>query len=446
MSVSFSLFVLLGLLGFIFAADKDGYTVTQVHLAQGTSPTEMSLSCVTPAAAPTECVYGLSQDDMPNRVSGTSKSYEYNYSTHPYYQSGALHNAVLTNLKPSTTYFYKCGDLTSDITSGVISFETLPAVGDFQPIVFGVVGDLGLTDDSRSTLAHMEMNSDISMILHAGDLSYANCNQASWDTYGVMVEPLAKQVPWMAVAGNHEIEMSAISGSKVFTAFEMRFDMPRVKPAQYGAITYWPYPTPVCTPSEFQSIYDYGNSFYSFNSGMAHVINLNPYSLTNTTSEQYKWLQSDLESINRDVTPWVIVQMHCPFYNSNKDHHNEYQALQMKQYMEPLLYKYHANIVFGGHVHAYERTHAVFQNNTVNDGVTYIQIGDGGNAEGHAANYYEMPVWSAYRNGTQYGHGVLTLLNKTHSSWTWNRNVDGVKVAQDNVVICNTGLGLSASC
>jgi len=447
----FHLFILVGIFEFLHAAEKDGYVVTQVHLSQGRSPAEMTVSWVTASSAPSDCAYGISEVDMTNKVSGSSTSYSVGSSgvlnqVTPY-TSGALHSANLVNLKPSSTYFYKCGDLNSGITSGIISFETLPDVGDkSKQIVFGVIGDLGMTNDSKVTLAHMEMNPDISMILHVGDLSYANCNHASWDSYGVMVEPLAKQVPWMAVAGNHEIEMTSVSGSSVFTAFEKRFNMPRVQPASFGAITYWPSSVAICTPSEFQSMYDYGNSFFSFDSGMAHVVNLNPYSLSNSTSEQYKWLVNDLSSVDRSVTPWVVVQMHCPFYNSNKDHHDEFQALMMKQFFEPLLYQYKANVVFNGHVHAYERSHPVFQNTTRDDGVTYIQIGDGGNAEGHATNYYEMPAWSAYRNGTQYGHGVLTLINETHSEWTWNRNVDGVKVAQDTVYICNTGVGLKANC
>ncbi len=73
-----------------------------------------------------------------------------------------------------------------------------------------------------------------------------------------------------------------------------------------------------------------------------------------------------------------------------------------------------------------------------------MNIGDGGNAEGHATGYYEpAPSWSAYRNGTQYGHGELQLLNYTHMLWTWNRNVDGDMIVSDTVFICNSYYGAS---
>lgn len=150
--------------------------------------------------------------------------------------------------------------------------------------------------------------------------------------------------------------------------------------------------------------------------------------------------------IDRKVTPWVFVVMHCPWYNSNTAHVGEQQAVLMREAMEPLLYKYHVNFVMTGHVHAYERTHPVFQNQTVSDGVMYVTIGDGGNSEGHAISYSDAPVWSAYRNGTQYGHAELAILSKDKMEWRWMRNVDGLMISHDDVVLCNTAFGLNANC
>ena len=229
-------------------------------------------------------------------------------------------------------------------------------------------------------------------------------------------------------------------------AFEERYKMPAIKPAEYGPITI---PAsinpntgqPWCASSVFQSEYNWGNSFYSFETASAHIIYLNPYSTTDENSEQYKWLISDLESINREVTPWVIVVMHCPWYNSNQAHYAEKQAVMMRDSMESVFYKYHVNIVFTGHVHAYERTYPIYQNETRNDGVVYVTIGDGGNREGHANTYYAQPSWSAYRNGTQYGHGELSLWNKEKLTWRWFRNVDGSIVDKDELILCNSAFG-----
>ena len=42
-------------------------------------------------------------------------------------------------------------------------------------------------------------------VLHAGDVSYADCLGPRWDSYFDMIEPVAKQLPWMVAAGNHEV-------------------------------------------------------------------------------------------------------------------------------------------------------------------------------------------------------------------------------------------------
>ena len=39
-----------------------------------------------------------------------------------------------------------------------------------------------------------------------GDLSYADCDQARWDSWGRLAEPLSSELPLLTLAGNHEIE------------------------------------------------------------------------------------------------------------------------------------------------------------------------------------------------------------------------------------------------
>ena len=72
-------------------------------------------------------------------------------------------------------------------------------------------------------------------------------------------------------------------------------------------------------------------------------------------SAQYNWLKNDLNKIDRKKTPWLIVIVHAPWYNSNTAHQGEYESYGMKSSMEDLLFKARVDIVFAGHVHAYER-------------------------------------------------------------------------------------------
>lgn len=422
--------------------------VSQIHISQGLTPCSMTISWITPDSCYSHVAYGKNNDVLDNYMYGKSTSYNFTYTLNNpnYYQSGYIHHVLIDDLEPNTQYFYICGDFVNQIKSERLNFTTLPKIGDHKQISFGVIGDLGQTKDSISTVNHLLNDRSIRMILHAGDLSYADCNQPLWDSYGEIIEPLAKKIPWMVCAGNHEIEFNGTDYGGLYTAFEKRYKMPYIKEAEFGEVLIgsefnpninFPY----CTPSVFQSEYNFGNSFYSFESGSAHIIYLNPYSNTNYTSQQYNWLNNNLATVNRNNTPWVIVVMHCPWYSSNVKHYADTQTVLMRESMENLFYEYNVNIVFSGHVHAYERSYPVYKNKTDMYGPVYITIGDGGNLEGLDYKYYEQPVWSAFRNGTQYGHGTLTLLDRKRLLWKWFRNIDGQLSFKDEVLLCNSIFG-----
>ena len=72
-------------------------------------------------------------------------------------------------------------------------------------------------------------------------------------------------------------------------------------------------------------------------------------------SAQYKWLVGDLKKVDRVKTPWIVVLVHAPWYNSNTAHQDEAESTGMKAAMEDLLYQARVDVVFAGHVHAYER-------------------------------------------------------------------------------------------
>ena len=428
--------------------------VSQIHIAQGLNSHSMTISWITESNCFSHVVYGLNSKNLDTRVHGSSSNYDFIYkkdNVSKYYQSGYIHHVLLTNLKPVTKYYYQCGDLILNIASEIISFTTLPKPGDsINRLTFGVLGDIGQTVHSQSTIKHLMNEKIISMILHAGDLSYADCDQILWDSYGLMIEPLASNIPWMVCPGNHEIEFNGSDYMNLYTAFEKRYRMPYFKQAEFGNIiiksdinpnTGLPY----CTPSIFQSEYNFGNSFYSFESGLAHIIFLNPYTNSSPTSLQYNWLQNDLILVNRNITPWIIVVMHCPWYSSNKNHYSDTQTVYMKESMEALFYNFNVNIVFNGHVHDYERTYPVYNNKVNNFGPTYITIGNAGNLEGLDNKYYDKPNWSAFRNGTEYGYGKFTIINKNTAYWEWFINNGKQMFPRDEVLLCNSVFG-SAKC
>lgn len=71
-------------------------------------------------------------------------------------------------------------------------------------------------------------------------------------------------------------------------------------------------------------------------------------------SDQYKWVEVGLGKVDRTITPWVVVVVvHVPWYYTNSAHKSEGES--MRKAMEELLHKARVDVVFVGHVHAYER-------------------------------------------------------------------------------------------
>ena len=141
--------------------------------------------------------------------------------------------------------------------------------------------------------------------------------------------------------------------------------------------------------------------------GPVHVIGLCSYAATANTSLQYRWLQRDFAKVDRAMTPWVLVMWHTPWYNSNSGHRAEGEL--MRRSMEPLMYANSVDVVLNGHVHAYERNHAVYNGCRDECGPVYLNLGNGGNYEGAYVPWLEpQPEFSAFR-ASGFGPATLTV-------------------------------------
>ncbi|KAB2631734.1 purple acid phosphatase 20 [Pyrus ussuriensis x Pyrus communis] len=293
---------------YIPADDPGSASPQQVHISV-VGEDKMRVTWITDSPSPATVVYGISTGVYESSATGNTNSY-----TYLMYTSGDIHDVVIGPLKPNTTYFYRCGSSDSDPE---FSFKTPPAA---FPITFAIVGDLGQTEWTSSTLEHIDkVNHD--MFLLPGDLSYADVIQNKWDSFGRVVQPLASKRPWMVTQGNHEIEKIPIVHPHAFTAYNARWHMP------------------------YEESGSDSNLYYSFNVAGVHVIMLGSYTDFDPSSAQYQWGR----------TPWIVVLIHAPWYNSNKAHQGESESVDMKEAMEDLLYQACVDVVYAGHVHAYER-------------------------------------------------------------------------------------------
>ncbi|WOG84687.1 hypothetical protein DCAR_0103871 [Daucus carota subsp. sativus] len=341
------------------------------------------------------------------------------------YTSGYIHHCTINDLEPDTKYYYEVGLGHSPRT---FWFVTPPAVGPDVPYTFGLIGDLGQSYDSNVTLTHYEQNpTKGKTVLFVGDLSYADQypdhDNRRWDTWGRFVERSAAYQPWIWTAGNHEIDfVPEIGETKPFKPYTHRYHTPYRR--SNSTAPFW----------------------YSIKRASAYIIVLSSYSAYGKYTPQFKWLEKELPKVNRSETPWLIVLMHAPWYNSYNYHYMEGETMRVMY--EPWFVQYKVDLVFAGHVHAYERSERVsnIAYNIVNgicspisdqSAPVYITIGDGGNLEGLATNMTDpQPKYSAFREAS-FGHATLDIKNRTHAYYAWHRNQDGYAVEADRMWFSN---------
>ncbi|CAK8574176.1 unnamed protein product [Lathyrus sativus] len=341
------------------------------------------------------------------------------------YSSGFIHHTTINNLEYNTKYYYEVG---LGNTTRQFWFMTPPEIGLDVPYTFGLIGDLGQSYDSNKTLSHYELNpKNGQTVLFVGDLSYAenfpyDVNLRR-DTWGRFVERSVAYQPWIWTVGNHEIDFAPeIGETEPFKPYSNRY--------------YTPYKASQST-SPF---------WYSIKRASAHIIVLASYSAYGKYTPQNQWFEQELLKVNRTETPWLIVVMHAPWYNSYNYHYMEGETMRVMY--EPWFVEYKVDVVFAGHVHAYERTERVsnIAYNVVNGICTpvkdlsapvYITIGDGGNVGRLATNMTEpQPEYSAFRESS-FGHAIFDIKNRTHAHFSWHRNQDGYSVEADSLWLFN---------
>lgn len=79
-----------------------------------------------------------------------------------------------SGLNPNKLYYYRCGDPSIPAMSKIFSFKTMPISSPKNyPDRIAVIGDLGLTYNTTTTISHLISNKP-DLVLLVGDVTYAN--------------------------------------------------------------------------------------------------------------------------------------------------------------------------------------------------------------------------------------------------------------------------------
>ena len=344
----------------------------QVHLSLRKAPDEMAVMWTTLLNSSAQSVYwGLAPDALVN----TSGELALRSYTH-FGWRGQLHTGLMTGLVPSTLYFYRVGDGTT--SSPVYSFHTLPkAVGQDDATMLRIVslGDMGYGEKSDATIARLTELVDankVDVILHNGDISYADGDMAHWDTFMRKIEPVAARVPYMTTPGNHEFWFN-------FTAYKMRFAMP-----DEGA---------------------HDGMHWSLDLPLVHITATDtesPLDLAWIDKRQQAWIEKDLASAREgDGAAWMLVAGHRPLYCTN--HHGQdvpHGNGVLRSQIEQILIEHRVDLVLQAHEHGYERSWPTAHGTPAQHNYTspaapvYIVNGAGGNREANELPPGDQP-WAA---------------------------------------------------
>ncbi|KAF8699007.1 hypothetical protein HU200_034839 [Digitaria exilis] len=164
------------------------------------------------------------------------------------------------------------------------------------------------------------------------------------------IEPIAANTPYHVCIGNHEYDWPSQpwkpswatygkdGGGECGIPYSVKFRMPgnSILPTGNGGP-------------------DTRNLYYSFDSGVVHFVYMSTETNFLQGSEQYNFLKSDLEKVNRTRTPFIVFQGHRPMYTSSDETRDAALKQQMLQHLEPLLVTYNVTLALWGHVHRYER-------------------------------------------------------------------------------------------
>lgn len=271
--------------------------------------------------------------------------------------------AEIKGLQAGMRYTYQVGSDEYNAWSEAANFTTEPDHSDqFSFIWFG---DTHCFPDSGKLINLATRHADVAFYSVAGDIVTTGLNRDDWDRFFEHSRGAFAKTPLMPVPGNHDRQDGL--GAKMY--YDL-FSLPKNGPRGVDA--------------ESTYAFEYGNALFLM------------IDATSDVDAHTPWIE---EKLKNSQAQWKFAIFHFPPYNFEEP----YPELQ--QAWVPLFDRYHVDMVMGGHIHYYMRSHPM-RNGKVADsfetGTVYaISISIPANHENMTAESYAV---KQYPSGYFYQH------------------------------------------
>jgi hypothetical protein len=270
-----------------------------------------------------------------------------------------IHEMKLTALKPKTRHYYKVTSVTPDgktLVSKLLTFLTGVDADDAWS--FTVIGDTQKNPKITGKIAKLMWDRRPHFVMHVGDVVDNGPDKREWihELFGPSAD-LFGRVAVLPTIGNHERNH-----------------------ANY--YNYFSLPAP--------------EYYYRFRYGNADFFSIDTNKKVAPGSEQYEWLDKELSK--SDAT-WKVCFHHHPAYSSDGDDYGNTWIGRGKftegdanaRQLAALYERHGVDVVFNGHIHAYERTWPLRGGKVDRKaGTVYITSGGGG---GRLEDFSPTPTW-----------------------------------------------------
>jgi hypothetical protein len=338
------------------------------------TPKSITIRWRTDVPCPSVVFYGTRSNYLPSFVTDLKPTID--------------HEIRISGLTPATRYFYSVGSTIHTLAEGPdCHFITHPVPGVTTPTRVWVIGDPGQSPDDGQVLvrdAYYQYagtrRTDVWLTL--GDNAYFFMDDAEYQTsFFDVYRGLFRQTAIWATIGNHEI-----------------WSVPPGERIPYLDIFSFP------TNGEAGGIASGAEEYYSFDYANIHFISLDSMTTSRAADgPMANWLRADLTATTGE---WIIAFWHHPPYSKgahDSDDPWEYEMVEMRENIVPILEAGGVDLVLNGHCHTYERSYLL--RGHYGDSKTFrpeMILDQGSGRENDSGPYIKAPCRLLPNQGTVY--------------------------------------------